>query len=152
MTTHVLRSPLDLETLKRLLDSRKLPMTVNVLSGTHRTGEQNRLQRKWCNEAAEQLGDRTAEELRGHCKLHIGVPILRQENGEYAEKYDRLIRPLPYETKLEYMMAPLDFPVTRLMTTKQKTTYLDRVFHTLSAQGVTLTVPPDRRFGNGGSE
>lgn len=95
----------------------------------------------WLNEAAEQLGDRTAEELRGMCKLQFGVPILRAENTRFCEAYDRLIKPLPYETKLEYMMDPLDFPVTRLMTTNQKTRYLEDVSRHFLEQGIVLTEP-----------
>jgi hypothetical protein len=39
------------------------------------------------------------------------------------------------------MAEPIDFPVTRQMTTKQKTEYLDGVFKALSEQGVILTMP-----------
>ena len=103
--------------------------------------EQNKLQRKWIVEASEQLGDRTPEDVRAWCKLHIGVPIMREGNAEFREKYDRIIKPLPYSVKLECMAEPIDFPVTRQMTTKQKTEYLDGVFKALSEQGVILTMP-----------
>lgn len=137
----VLRTPSDVDALASLLRSRKLPVTVSVSAGANRSNDQNRLQRKWCAEVAEQLADRTAEEVRGEAKLRFGVPILRAENEAFAEKYDRLIKPRPYEEKLELMMEPLDFPVTRLMTTRQLTAYLDAFHAHYVAQGVRLTVP-----------
>jgi hypothetical protein len=133
MVTRTIRSPFDIAALAKLLGARKLPCTVSIADG--------RLQRKWCSEIAEQLGDRTAEEIRGDGKLRFGVPILRAENPAFAEKYDRLIKPRPYAEKLELMMEPLDFPVTRLMTTKQKTAYLDAFAAFYAAQGVRLTIP-----------
>ena len=84
---------------------------MSMTKGAPRSIEQNKLQRMWMNELEEQ-GDMRAEEYRGYCKLHFGIPILRAENEVFCEKYDRLIRPLDYEVKIEYMMAPFDFPVT----------------------------------------
>jgi hypothetical protein len=95
------------------------------------------------NEIAEQLGDRTPEEVRGYCKLTIGVPILRAENEAFRERYDAIVKPLPYEQKLALMMEPLDFPITRLMSTKQATAYLDGVHRHFSEKGIVLTDPGD---------
>ena len=113
-------------------------------SGKHRRTEQNRLQRLWCHEIAEQLADRTAEEVRGDCKLHFGVPILRAESEEFCAAYDKHIRPLSYETKLAFMSVPLDWPVTRLMTTRQTHDYLEQVRTHFTALGVRLTDPEHR--------
>ena len=145
MTTRVISDQDDLALLIQYLKGRRRPFTVDIVAGKHRTTDQNHLQRLWLNEAAEQLGDHTAEELRGICKLEHGVPILRAENTRFCETYDRLIKPLPYETKLAYMMEPLDFPVTRLMTTGQKTRFLDAMSARFLAQGVVLTVPKPKR-------
>jgi hypothetical protein len=115
-------------------------VTLEEYSPT-RSNEQNRLQRLWLIEAAGQ-GDMSAEEYRGYCKLHFGVPIVRRDVDVFREKYDRLIKPLPYETKIEYMMEPLDFPVTRIMTVKQKTEYLSEMCrHFVMNCGFTLTDP-----------
>ena len=105
-----------------------------------RSIEQNKLQRKWMLELESQ-GDMTAEEYRGYCKLHFGVPIMRNESEEFRRAYDRYIRDLPYEHKLAMMMVPLDFPCTRMMTTKQKTVYLDTVYRHFTGEGFVLTVP-----------
>ena len=140
MTTRILRKPSDIDALASLLQARKLPVTVSVVSGENRSSEQNRLAWKWYGETAEQIGDRTIEEVRGDAKLRFGVPILREDNDAYRETYDRLIRPRSYEDKLALMMAPHDMAVTRLMTTKQLTRYLDAFAAFYAAQGVHLTM------------
>lgn len=129
------------DALVRLIQRRKIPFTVEITEGRRRSTEQNRLQRMWINEISEQLGDRTPEEVRGDTKLRFGVPILRAENEIFCEKYDRLIKPLSYEDKLELMMEPMDFPVTRLMTVDQKRQYLDSFQQYYLGQGVVLTDP-----------
>lgn len=144
-TTRPIRDDADMETLAALMRNRSKPYTVTIRDGLPRSTDQNDLQRMWCGEAAAQIGDRTAEEIRGHAKLHFGVPIMRRDHAEFAEKYDRLIKPRPYSEKLEMMMEPLDFPVTRLMTTRQKTEYLDAMHAFWSQQGVVLTQPERRR-------
>lgn len=140
MTTRAIRTEQDRADLIRLIEQRAIPMTVTVQKGAPRSIEQNKLQRKWLLEA-EQQGDMTAEEYRGYCKLHFGVPILRNENDLFREKYDAIIKPMPYETKIQMMMEPLDFPVTRLMTTAQNTKYLDAMYQHLRGLGFVLTEP-----------
>lgn len=139
--TRTIHTPEQLAQLEALLRSRKLPITVTVESGKPRTINQNALQRLWCAEIAEQLGDRTAEEVRGECKLTMGVPIMRAENEAFRIAYDRVIRPLPYELKLAAMMDPLDFPITRLMNADQKTRYLDHLSRHWAQHGIQLTIP-----------
>ena len=141
MTTRLIKTEQDRALLLRYLRGIKTPFSVDVVRGRRRTTEQNRLQRLWLNEIAEQLGDRTPEEVRGYCKLTMGVPILRAENVEFRERYDEIIRPLTYEQKLAMMMEPLDLPVTRLMTTDQKTRYLDAIQRHFLELGVALTDP-----------
>ncbi len=143
MATHIVRSAEDMERVARLVGNLKPPLTITVTSGASRSLEQNKLQRLWCMEAAEQLGDRTAEEIRGFCKLHYGVPIMREGHEDFRETYDRLIKPLPYETKLAFMMEPLDLPITRLMTVGEKSQYLDAMHKGLSELGVKLTEPSE---------
>ena len=141
MTSRIIRTGADIDALTDLLRARSLPVTVSIAKGVNRSTEQNRLQRKWLGEIAEQLGDQTTEEVRGYCKLTMGVPIMREANEVFCEKYDRIVKPHSYEEKLEMMMEPLDFPVTRLMTTRQKTQFLDHMQQHFAAQGVRLTDP-----------
>lgn len=144
MTTRVIDTVDDLVRLHAFLGVQSRPFTVDITKGKRRSVEQNRLQRTWMNEIAEQLQDRTPEEARGYCKLTLGVPILRAENTDFCERYDAVVKPLPYESKLAIMMEPLDLPVTRLMTTEQKTRYLDAINRHFSEQGVVLTQPERR--------
>lgn len=143
MTTRFVETENERQALLRFLGQQKLPLAVSIAAGSKRTLRQNRLGRKWFTEIAEQLGDRTAEEVRGYCKLAFGVPILRAEDEAYRKLYDDRIKPLPYETKLAYMMEPFDFAVTRRMTTRQHTNYLDAIHRHFSEQGIALTDPGD---------
>lgn len=131
----------DIQNLVTLLRNRELPCTVTVTKGRPRSTKQNRLQRLWVKEAAEQMGDESAEEKRGYCKLVLGVPILRTEDDEFREAYDNHVKGLPYESKLACMMEPIDLPVTRRMTTAQKKQYLDAMYQHFAGLGVHLTDP-----------
>jgi len=142
MTSRILETEDDRRQFIRFLTGQKLPMSVSIEHGKHRTWKQNKLQRQWCNEIAEQTGE-TPERARGLIKLQFGVPILRHENEAFCARYDELVKPLPFETKLGLMMEPLDFPVTRLMTTKQHTAYLDAIYQHFTEQGLALTHPGD---------
>ena len=133
----------DRKMLIRFIEAKKLPFTVSVADGKHRSIAQNKLQRLWMNEVAAQLSDRTPEEIRGYCKLTIGVPLLRAENEVFRARYDEVVKPLTYEQKMKIMMEPLDMPVTRIMTTRQKTAYLDGIYRHFTEQGVELTNPGD---------
>lgn len=123
---------------------RTLPFTVNLRKGAPRSIEQNRLQRLWLKEAEDQ-GDMTAEEYRGYSKLHFGIVILHAEDEKFRATWNRLIRDrYSYEEKLELMQEPIDYPVTRLMTTKQKKRYLDAMYQHLLSLGFQLTEPRSR--------
>lgn len=128
----------------KAIQGRKMPCTMELTNGTPRTNEQNRLQRLWVKEAEEQ-GDQTAEEYRGYCKLHFGVKLLLNENEKFREAWYRVMKGLTYEQKLEAMMQPLDFPVTRMMTTKQKNQYLDEMYQHFTGQGFKMTDPDEGR-------
>ena len=141
MTTRTITTDEHRESLILYLKDQKLPFTASITQGAKRSTEQNRLQRKWISEVSEQLGDQTPEEVRGYCKLTIGVPILRAEDANFCMRYDAVFKPLPYETKIELMQEPFDFAVTRLMSTKQKSTYLDNMARYWSNKGILLSDP-----------
>lgn len=140
----------DRQTLIAFIENQPLPFTATIEKGVieKRSSDQNRLQRLWINEAAEQdtIG-MTAEEYRAYCKLHFGVPILRNENDTFAELYDSKIRdrvpPYSYEQKLEFMAMPWDMHVTRLMTIKQHDKYLNMMHNHFTSLGMILTIPND---------
>jgi hypothetical protein len=143
MTQRFLETEQDRRLLLRFIEAQPLPLTVSLSKGGRRSLKQNKLQRLWLNEISDQMGDRTPEEVRGYCKLTLGVPILRAENEKFRERYDAIVRPLPYEQKMALMMEPLDFPITRLMNTKQATAYLDGMHRHFSEKGIALTDPGD---------
>lgn len=145
MVTRAVHTEDDRKLLLTFLQERKLPFTVEISGGRRRSIEQNKLQRLWLKEVAEQAGDRTAEDVRGDAKLRFGVPILRLESETFREKYDRIIKPLPYEQKVELMMEPIDFPVSRLMTSDQTTRYLDAFYRHYTEHGFALTIPEARK-------
>ena len=140
MSTWRIKNEGDRANLQKVVANRELPFTAELTKGLPRSNEQNKLQRKWLKEAEEQ-GDQTAEEYRGYCKLHFGVAIMKQQSELYAEKYDRIIKPLPYEHKLEMMMEPFDFPVTRGMNTANEKRYLDQMYLFFTTKGFVLTNP-----------
>lgn len=104
---------------------------------------QNNMQFQWYLDAEKQ-SDMTAREWRAYCKLHIGVPILRMEDEEFREVYDKVIRPLEYEQKLALMIEPIDLPVTSRMTVKQKSQFLDDVHALMTGKDIQLTEPEER--------
>jgi len=103
-----------------------------------RSTPQNASQHVWYGLAADQLKDDTAEGYRAYCKLHFGVPILREDSEEFRRAYDSVIKPLSYEKKIKAMSHPLDFPITRLMNKRQMNRYLDAVYIHLTGLGVDL--------------
>lgn len=141
MPTRTIKTPEDAKMFNAWLSNMPMPYTATVVKGVKRSTAQNRLQRAWCNEVSEHFGDRTPEEVRGYCKAYFGVPILLGEDEEFAASYEATVKPLPYEAKLAIMQEPLDLPVTRRMTVKQKVAYLDAIHQHFTAQGVQLTNP-----------
>ena len=135
----LIKTARDRETLIAHLQKRELPFTVSVTK--KRTIKQNNLDWRLYTEIAAIMGDESVEYYRALCKLEVGVPILRAENADFRAAYDKHVRPLPWEQKMAFMMAPIDFPVTRMMTTKQQAKYIDGIVHKFAEQGILLTVP-----------
>ncbi|MDG4650091.1 hypothetical protein P6F26_16710 [Roseibacterium sp. SDUM158017] len=145
MPTKVLREPTHVEALARLLADRKLPLTVSWAQGATRSSLQNRLAQRWFTDIAMQTGDRTHEDVRAECKLTIGVPILRAENEAFRVSYDRTMKGLDCEQKIEAIKA-FDLPVTRLMTVSQMTAFMDEMQRTWTSRGIVLTDPEALKY------
>lgn len=119
----------------------EFPLTVTIAPGeVKRSDKQNRLQFQWFKDAESQ-GDMRANEYRAHCKLYIGCKILYQEDEDFKEAYDRVLRGMDIEKQLALMLPPFNFPVTSLMSVKQKTRYLDEVWQHFRSLGFELTDP-----------
>ena len=61
MNQRLIRTEADRQSLIRYHQSKGMPFTTTTKDGDKRSNPQNRLQMKWCKEAAMQ-GDNTAEE------------------------------------------------------------------------------------------
>jgi hypothetical protein len=140
MTIRLIKTEQQRELLIKYVQNRRLPFSADISEADIRSNKQNALQHMWLRELEDQ-GDNTAEEYRGYCKLHFGVAIMKAESLEWAEKYDRIIKPLDYAKKLEMMIEPMDFPVTRLMSPKGAMQYLDKIYQHFTGLGFCLTDP-----------
>ena len=138
MPHRVLDNKADLATFTALLGNLKLPVTVEWVQGRDRSKDQNALMWLWATEAAQQLGDQTADEVQREWKLIHGVPILREDSAEFRTIYDQTIKPLPYELKLGAMRF---IPVTSDMKVRQMVRFLDTVQRECLQQGLRLTDP-----------
>ena len=107
----------------------------------NRSEMQNRTVFMWYREIAKAKGDETPTDIRAYCKLHYGVPILREDNDDFRKDYDQIVRPLSYENKLKIMVEPLDLPVTRIMSVDQMQRYMEEVQKYGYSFGVELTIP-----------
>lgn len=138
MAHRIIETEADLEALFQLFSGLKRPFTTEWRKGRDRSLDQNRLAFLWAREASDQRGDMTPDEVRCEWKLIHGVPILREESGNFRAVYDEAIKPLPYERKLTAMQF---FPVTSLMTVPQMVRYLDTIQRECLSQGLRLTDP-----------
>lgn len=146
MATRVIRSAEDAPKLAAFVGAQpRFPLTVTITQGEPRRNAQNRLAQRWFADVARQLGDQSQDEVRAYCKLHFGVPILRAENEVFCAQYDRILKPLDYEAKLEAVRV-FDLPVTRLMTVKQMAAFMDEMTRHWSRLGVRLTDPTALRY------
>ena len=106
-----------------------------------RSAEQNALSHVWYAQLAAKLREDTAAGYKGFCKLHFGVPILRTDL-EFSGMYDRIFKPMSYETKLEIMTTPGLFDVTSLMKTEQMSLYMEQIQHHYADQ-IQLRFPDE---------
>jgi len=135
-----------LDALFREIECLPHPFTVAIKAGRDRSLSQNALAWKWAGEIAAHYGDRTANEVHAHNKLHHGVPIRRETDPAFAEVYDARIKPLTYEAKLALMAPPIDLPVTRDMRVREMVRFMDAVREAWSARGVVLTDPEAMKY------
>lgn len=116
-------------------------VVVSLRVGKDRTLDQNALWFSLYQRIAEmtQIGD--IEDARRFCKLHHGVPIMRRDDPDFRDGWNRIFLNLTYEEKLALMgecslFGPDGFPVTRLFNRAQGVQYTDRVLDDFRAKGV----------------
>ena len=127
-----------LDYINELKTDEKHTVEVKKLS---RSDMQNNTAFMWYKEIALAKGDENPTDIRAYCKLHFGVPILREDSEEFRIAYDKAVKPLSYDKKLLVMVEPLDFPVTRMMTTDQMLRYMDCVQEFGYSVNAELTIP-----------
>lgn len=141
-TTRIIQTTDDVSSLCALVRNRKTPFTVVIKDGKHRTKGQNSLQHKWYAEAAEQLRDHTAGEYKCYCKITFGVPILRGSDEGFNAMWEKRVSHLPREQQMELVEF---ISVTSLLSSKEKSLYLDQTQRFLIERGVHLTIPEDKK-------
>ena len=116
-------------------------VVVSLRPGKDRTLDQNALWFALYQRIAQmtQIGD--VEDARRYCKLHFGVPIMRNADADFRDAWNRMFLHLTYEQKLELMgpcaiFGPDGFPVTRLFERAQGIAYTDKIVAEFSAKGV----------------
>ena len=133
--------PADAET-REYLGSLSSHSRVKLLhANPPRSTDQNGLYHVMLAALADQLGW-TKEELEAHCKLTHGVPILVAEDAGFAARWEETGQKLPYEAQLKLMSW---LPVTRLMSKKQMTLYIDAIIMEFTKQGYYIPMPGDPR-------
>lgn len=146
MAQAVIKSPAGLMIWAAKVAVGRFPITVSWTKGEPtRRERQNRLAQRWFTDIAKHFGDRDHEDVRAECKLRFGVPILRAEDEAFRASYDGIMKHLPYEAKLKAVRA-WDLPVTRLMTVKQMSAFMDAVQREYLPHGVRLTDPEALKY------
>ncbi len=107
-----------------------------VKSYKHRSLDQNGQSHVWYSQLAKELPEDNELGWKRYCKLTLGVPLLRAQDSQFRELYDKCIRKtLTYEQKLEAMDI---LPVTSRMDTEQFNYYLEAMQNHFSKRGVIL--------------
>ncbi|WP_288492050.1 hypothetical protein [uncultured Pseudomonas sp.] len=116
-------------------------VVVSLRVGKDRTLDQNALWFSLYQRIAEMTQIGEVEDARRFCKLHHGVPIMRRDDPDFRDGWNRIFLNLTYEEKLALMgecslFGPDGFPVTRLFNRAQGVQYTDRVLDDFRAKGV----------------
>lgn len=143
MTAWIINSEMSLQSALgdlRELFRRDKYVKVSAKVGKDRSIPQNSISHAWYAQVERELREDDALGVKCFCKLNFGVPILRAEDEEFRAFYDRSIKGLTYEQKIEAMKY---LPVTSLMSKTQKSTYLETMQKHYSKRGVRLEFPEE---------
>jgi hypothetical protein len=123
-----------------------LPFTITIGDGDKRTLSQNALIHKWFGQIAAHYGDMTAMEVKGECHVAYGVPI-RRRDPVWSRVWERMFDGLTYEQQC-FLFERGILAMTREMTVKQLTEYMDAMQAHYRAQGVSLLDPEALKYEN----
>lgn len=145
---YLIRNDKQRQTCIEDIQAARLPLFVETRDEADRSEAQNRTCWMWYGEAARQgllepqwhpERPPTPEDAHREAKLRCGVPILRRDSEPFRDVYDRLIKPLPIEEKVQAMDL---INVTSIMSKDQASEYMDAVWdHFASVKGGRLTRP-----------
>lgn len=113
------------------------PLRIKILPDK-RTLDQNALSFAIYKQIAAQSEDQSIVEIRMQCKLDYGIPILCEEEEEFANLWHKVEQSLTYEEQLELMKSQ---NVTSLLSKKGFTKYIDTIIRAYSAQGYSIVFP-----------
>lgn len=136
------------ESLQRLIGTLRTEwqqhhyLRVKVDVGTHRSLDANAVIHVWYAQIEREKGDMRPGDAERHCKLYLGVPILRADDEDFRRQYDALIKG---RFTTEEKLAMMDWlPVTRLMRTPQHSVYRDAMQQHWAEQGIVLEYLDER--------
>lgn len=119
-------------------------VVVSLRPGKDRTLDQNALWFSLYQRIAEMTQIGEVEDARRHCKLHLGVPIIRRDSDDFRRGWNQVFLNLEYEKKLELMgecslFGPDGFPVTRLFSRQQGIEYTNKIVDAFTEKGVVFS-------------
>lgn len=110
-------------------------LSVKWTNGKKRSLDQSAQVYVWYEQLGRELREDDKAGWRRFCKLHLGVPILRDADPDFRAFYDGALKSLAYEKKL----AAMDYlPVTSLMRKPQLSEYHKAMQDHFAGKGVTL--------------
>ena len=143
----VVNDPVSRRAARTDFEAREMPFIMLLQDfSKDRSLQQDKLAHAWYRHISKTTQEDTPYRIKGFCKLHFGVPILRGESDKFCEMYDRLIKPASYEWKIDIMSQPDIFPVTSLLTTSQMSDYMtdiQRHYASRPTDQVQLNFPED---------
>ncbi len=142
--TRIVNTDEDLEVLIKYMRFRGKPFSAAIADGVKRTNPQNALIHKWFGEIARHMGDQTAEEIKAHCNITYGLPIMLRD-PEWASAFEYIFQSLNHAAKLKAVRV-LDIPFTRKMKVPELTEYMDQMQRDFREMGVFLTDPELRGY------
>lgn len=103
-----------------------------------RSNDQNSLSFAVYTQISEQSDDQTIVDIRRHCKLDFGIPVLCEAKAEYAGIYHATVGQLDYERQLLCMDW---YKVTSEMSKAVFSYYMDEVIRAYTQLGYALADP-----------
>jgi hypothetical protein len=107
-----------------------------------RSIDQNSLIYALYGQIASQNESEAIIDIRRHCKLHYGVPLLRANDEAFCQFYDKSIKGMEYETKL-LLMDYMDITSRKEFKKPMATQYIDTIIREYSKQGYSLIHPSE---------